>query len=184
MGVYCSDRAADLADVLTVELTTGSGGDIHVQCTGYLGAVAGWSSQKGIVMRGRYLGVGARESSGILLLGATATANGSDVGEPGPSGTYRIWGLLLPVSYQVVPALHVGYAPSWPHMADVELGASALVGFHLGLSPGEGLDFMFGLVGLDPAGDDEPVEGRPGRSEEDLPPLMILPPEGWDRWFP
>ena len=40
------------------------------------------------------------------------------------------------------------------HAFDVEVNAAAIVGFDLGFSPGEFVDFLLGWFGLDIAGDD------------------------------
>ena len=47
-------------------------------------------------------------------------------------------------------------------MLDVEVGAVvAWIGFRVGVSPGELIDFLAGIVTLDPAGDDIPYEIPP-----------------------
>lgn len=179
-GRYARARAADVADVVSLELTHGPGADLHAQLTGYLGAAAGWSTQKGLMLHGRHVGLGRRETAGFVLLSATA-AEGQKMwslaGDAPHPDTYSIWALLLPLSMQAAPGVHLGYVPSWPHTFDVAVGGSLLVGFHVGLSPIELLDCAVGLIGLDPAGDDPAIkEEKTVPEREELPPLMILPP--------
>jgi hypothetical protein len=78
---------------------------------------------------------------------------------------------------QAAPGVHLGYTPSWPRTFDVEVGGSLLIGFHAGVSPVELLDCAVGLIGMDPAGDDPAEkEEKTVPEQEELPPLMILPP--------
>jgi len=186
VGNYFGNRAADLADMFTLEMTAGPGADVHGQFTGFLGTAAGWSGQQGLLLHGRYYGIGERETAGFILLGATAAAsrNMSSLYGDGPAPErYGLWGLFLPVFISPNPALHVGYLPPWPRAADVELGASLGVGLHAGFSPGELLDFLVGFTTLDIAGDDKPLT-PPRRGEEaTFPPMLILPRGLWHPWF-
>lgn len=44
---------------------------------------------------------------------------------------------------------------AWVKAFDLEVAACALIGARVGLSPGQGLDFLGGFFGWDPAGDDD-----------------------------
>jgi hypothetical protein len=46
------------------------------------------------------------------------------------------------------------------HAFDLEVSATVLVGARIGFSPGEFVDFLAGLVGLDPIGDDRSSAGE------------------------
>jgi len=177
-GRYLLNRAADLADIVTLELTAGRGADLHGQLTGFLGTAAGYSSQKGFMLHGRFYGTGTRETAGILLFGATATraVQMSPVAGQRPyEGRYGVWALLLPATSSPAEGFHVGYLPRWPRGADVEFGVSFGLGFHAGLSPGELLDFLLGFSTLDMAGDDLPGEPSSKPERTDMPPVVVWP---------
>jgi hypothetical protein len=132
------------------------------------------------MMHGRHLGMGRRETAGFLLFSATSAEEQNMpalVGDIDHTDTYDIWVILLPFSVQLAPGAHVGYVPSWPHSFDIAAGGSVVLGVHLGLSPGEMLDFALGFIGLDVARDDPGARERETPpASRDLPPLMILPP--------
>ena len=156
-GGYVGNRAADLADILTAELTIGPGFDVHTQATGLLGTALGYSPQWGLMMHGRFVGRGERQSAGILISASTRIADevmsplyGNQVYAP----RNREWFPFL--RYPVfVPAFKEN---ELARVLDIEAGASVIVGTHLGVSPIELVDFVLGLFLLDPVGDDY----RPG----------------------
>jgi len=188
-GIYVRNRAGDLLDVVTLELTAGPGVDVHFQATGFFGTAVGYSTQKGPMLHGRFYGIGARETAGVLVFGSTAVPAGGLTSLVGPGvfqGRQRAWVLLLPMTLGVAEGLHVGFLPAWPHVADVEFGGSLGAGFHVGVSPGELLDFVVGFTTLDIAGDDAGGEGTPARAERDVPPITLWPGLGrrslWMPW--
>jgi len=176
---YVRSRAADLADVVTVELTAGPGADVHAQLTGFFGTALGYSTQRGLVIRGRFYGVATRRTAGVLFLGGTAT-DAVRLASLAASGQYvperAFWALMLPLTFGSAEGLRFGFLPRWLHAADVAFGASLGVGFHVGLSPGEMLDFLLGFATLDIAGDDAPGPHSSGSAPvRDMPPLTIWP---------
>ena len=185
-GEYFRCRGRDLADVVTLELTAGPGVDVHGQATTFVGAAAGWSVQKGLFWHGRHVGGGRRETAGFVLLGATEARPLTPPGpEPAPRMPVRraAWAMFLPLLVSPADGVHLGYVADWPHTADVTMGASAGIGFHLGVSPGEALDFLAGLTTLDPAGDDSPPP--PPKEPEEIPPPTLPPPQRgpWRPWY-
>jgi len=152
-GNYLGNRAADLADVFTAELTIGPGFDVHAQATALVGTALGYSPQRGLMMHGRFVGTGERHTGGIVLSAATSISGefldplyGDAVYRPRD----RSWFLLIRYP-PFVPAFRKG---ELMRLLDVEAGASAIVGVHLGVSPLELVDFLLGLATVDLAGDD------------------------------
>lgn len=174
VGDYLTNRGADLADILTAELNVGPGLDAHAQVTGYLGCVVGWSRQRGLMLHGRCVGVAKRNSLGYLIVGSSGASLRDTkpmCGDPEYCSDYwgqdrgRYWGFFLPYKDSVL---------DWPRNFDIEIGGSAiLVGAHVGLSPGEFLDFLTGLLFIDIAGDDyhpsreEPEQPQPGPAQDE-----------------
>jgi len=171
-GRYVSNRVADLADVFVLEATYGPGLDVHAQATGYLGTALGYSEQSGVMLHGRRYGLGERVSAGFILAACTISSGeemkclGAETAMPDRFG---FWAMLLPLVVSPAEGVYFGYAPTWPRSLDVEAGASAGVGLHVGVSPGELLDFVLGFTTLDLSHDDE-------REEHELESWGMLPP--------
>ena len=170
---YPGDRIADLADIFTAEVSIGPGFDIHVQATGLFGTALGYSPQWGPMMHGRFVGSGERTTAGVLISADTHITDevmspiyGNQVYKPRDRSWFPF--LRYPV---LVPAFR---QEELPRMLDVEAGASAIVGAHLGLSPIELVDFVLGLFLLDPVGDDY----RPGAAPVAPPPQPPAQPGG------
>ena len=190
---YPADRFADLADVLTLELTAGPGVDIHGQATAFCGTAIGSSKQWGMMMHGRRLGLGSRDTAGILVRTSTDVARdlmwlaqtyaayqagagytaaysglpkavpaltastriseqwmGSVRGSKSPGPSVRSWLII----FRWPPWVPLVDRAEWPRLLDVELGASLLLGAHVGLSPIEFLDLALGIITVDILGDD------------------------------
>jgi len=182
---YVQARVADFADVFTFEATYGPGVDVHAQATGFFGTAVGYSQQTGVLVHGRACGIGERATVGMLLLAGTA-AGGEDLACLGegeaPGDRFGFWAMLLPLAFSPAEGVYVGYVPTWPRTFDVEAGFSAGVGVHVGVSPGELLDFVLGFTTLDIARDDE---GPPPPREQwgPLPPLYGLLHGEWHPWW-
>ena len=165
---YIGNRCADLADMITLEATIGPITDVHFQATSFFGTGFGSSKQWGFVMRGRHIGLGGRDSSGILLMASSHT-----------SGTllFPLYGdaeyvdkdmTLFPLVVRFPPIEPILKRSEWPDLLDVEAGASLIVGVHVGVSVVEVLDFVVGLTTLDMCGDDY-------HPEPELPPPPPTP---------
>lgn len=140
---WLSDRAADLADVFSVEVGAGLGLAVDVKATdllhpgvGYVQArKAGLSGRRAYWLRDRELGL--------------------------PFSTLLWAGALRDLQLWRLGQLHAGAVDVWQDASvwrrfDLEVGLFAGVfGLRVGLSPGELVDLFAGLVGFDPAGDDE-----------------------------
>ena len=116
----------------------------------------------------------------LLILGGTETTAPemhSLWGEQAHQERRGLWAMFLPLTYSPWGGIGVAYLPGWPRAADVEFGASAGVGFHVGLSPGELLDFLLGLSTLDVAGDDVPLHPPTPQPAEGNPPVILWPRE-------
>ena len=156
VGNYFGNRANDLADIVMLELTAGPGIDVHAQVTALLGGVLGWSQQDGLMWDSRYFGRARRVSGGLLIEGEThiertvyASMEPLYGEQPWvPRGSY--WVMFLPVGQRP----DTEYKFRWYRALDVEVGASAILGLHIGVSPGEVLDFVTSIFFLDIAGDD------------------------------
>lgn len=184
---YLKNRVLDLADVFNIELTYGPGALIAGNVTRLVGTGIGTSDQEGWMMEGRYLGHGRRESGGILL----CYGSNCDFPYPSDQNVSKILGSVVDkhdrsdsLSITTDPEFYLlGINPPLPgpceipyivnliiepskyglYALDSSIGVSALCGVHIGLSPGELLDFILGWTTLDLAGDDEPG-GKPQSS--------------------
>lgn len=152
-----SDRGRDAMDVVTfclgagpelsceVRLTdavhVGFGGGIHAE-TGMLGRHVGHAS---IMTLGFPFGFMAKESVffGRYVHGETGGA----------------WGVsAIQDECYVIHALPLGSTQpqhAWVDSFNLEVAATALIGVRLGISLGQGIDFLGGCFGWDPAGDDD-----------------------------
>jgi hypothetical protein len=142
---YARERAADLADVFTLEVGAGYGLHADVKATDLLHVGAGYAHLRKAGFRGRDL-VWARDREVGLPVSAILAV-----------GAWRDGG------YDRLGHLHVNlgdllaYDDPW-RRADLEVGVTAgIVSLRIGLSPGHLVDLLAGIVGLDPAGDDRGV---------------------------
>jgi len=154
-GAWGRDRLRDLGDVFTFEVAAGVGVSADVKATDLLHVGAGYAHGRKLSWRGR--------TAHVLW--------DREVGLPGSALLW--WGALADGQLWRLGDLHTdgaellhGGSP-W-RIADLEVGVFAgFVGLRLGLSPGELVDLLAGLVGLDPAGDDLGPPPRPGPGEEE-----------------
>lgn len=139
---WLSDRAGDLADVVVVEASAGLGLAADVKLTDLLHVGAGYAHARKVGLRGREAELLWDREVGLPLslvpwLGAARDGEWWRVGH-----------------------LHANAAELWHgsspwRLFDLEVGLFAgVLGLRLGLSPGELVDFLAGLIGFDPAGDD------------------------------
>lgn len=139
---YARDRAADLADVLTLEGGVGYGLHADVKATDFLHVGVGYAHLRKAGFRGRELTWIADREVGLPVSGIL------------PVGAWRDGG------YDRLAHLHasvgdlLAYEDPW-RRADLEVGATlAIVHVRVELSLGHLLDFVAGLFAFDPAGDD------------------------------
>lgn len=139
---YARDRAADAADIFTAEVGIGVGLHVDVKATDYLHLGLGYAHVRKVGFRGRdAFSMRDREAglpvSAILAVGAWR------------EGNYGRLGHL----HANVPDL-LAYEDPW-RRADLEVGATlGFLNFRVGFSPGHLVDFLAGIFGFDPAGDD------------------------------
>ncbi|MCB9898317.1 MAG: hypothetical protein H6825_09970 [Planctomycetes bacterium] len=174
---YAEARAADLADIGLLELSAGYGAHVGVQLTDFVGTGIGYSEQWALAWHGREVGTLHRSSAGIVTIflsfseperhamstwvGAAPRADASaEVGEQANC-------LFVPMDWwfgsrHAGPGHDPGFelAPRGIRSFDVTLGASLMLGVHVGVSLGDLLDFVLGWTGLDIAGDDVPADER------------------------
>lgn len=160
---YLRDRAHDLLDPFRVDVGYGLGIYADVRATDWLAAGAGLHQVHTAGVHGRFVGTSQTRQLGIPLsmLGETESEMTPLLG-----GTSRFdWRRdVVPGQILVFPVMHLGrtgilacsLAERDVRVAD--LGASltlGVVGVSLGFSPGEVLDLLLGIVGIDLAGDDD-----------------------------
>jgi len=161
---YFGNRLNDLADVVQVELTFGMGVEAHVKLTDLLNLGWGFSKSRGFVMDGRRVGVGERSTGAIIPFPGTSDVELTDASwlwEPPPP----------PGEAPSETADQKKWADrprsSWGSMLDIEAGLTLLAGVHLGVSPLEAVDFIFGIFAVDLADDDvkppPPAKPPPGK---------------------
>lgn len=172
-ATYLRNRTADVADIVSVEASVGHGAHVNFQVTDFFGTGLGFSKQRGIAMHGRYIGSSTRESGGLLVMNMSGTESDGTQMRPMFSGSRKyadmqaeclhiyddtrgsMWCIIPMELAWNGPALYLASTKKrWWRILDVSLGASALIGFNLCISPGEIADCVLGVVGLDMAGDD------------------------------
>lgn len=161
---YLRDRAHDLLDPFRVDVGYGLGLYADVRATDWLAAGAGLHRVHHAGLHGRFVGTSTLGQVGFPL---------TMLGEPTFTMTPLLGGgsqfdwerdIVPGQLFLVVPAMHAGRTgiSAWSlakrdvRVADV--GASltlGVVGVSLGFSPGEVLDLLLGVVGIDLAGDDD-----------------------------
>jgi len=177
---YLANRGADFLDIFMVEMTAGPGVDVHAQFTSYLGTAVGGSLQEGLLWHGRHFGMGKRDTMGLLVMAVTESEGRQMFSLHGGTHEARggAWYALLP--FKRGPAggeLSMDAAEKWPHNLDIQIGASIIYGLHVGISPGEFIDFLVGLTTVDLANDDlegeEPAAVK--KEKEPIDPSMNIP---------
>lgn len=150
---WASDRGADAADVLVLEGGLGLGLSVDAKASELLHVGAGYADMRKAGLRGRTR-VWMRDREAGLPASLLPWVGALRDGQP-----WRLGHLHLNAS-------ELWWGGSAWRLADLELGLFAGVfGLRVGLSPGELLDLLAGLVGLDPAGDDDGPRFEPGPGE-------------------
>lgn len=157
---YLHNRANDALDVFTCDGSVGPGLYAEVRATDLLAVGLGGHDVEYAGQHGRFVVRGRRSSTAIgpLIWGFVDDDEPVPVFAGDPS---RMGPLVEPPPSQLLflPADQTGsdFAP-WTrglHAADVDVTVTlGWVGGRLGFSPGELLDFVLGIFGLDLAGDD------------------------------
>ena len=187
-GRYIAARSLDLWDVLPFSAQRGSGLAASVRITPFAQTGLGWYNLTGDFSGTNGFGMGLGRwgprwyEGGVHFLIASIDYQESrgEAWPGGPDGRYqqlstpektiRASGnflLFLPGTGALEPPPGTSVRiPRWYFWPDCE--AQVFVGFiglRLGLSPAQLVDFLAGIIGLDPLGDDPP----PIASEEDRP---------------
>ena len=184
-ATYVRNRTADLADIISAEASVGRGAHLNIQVTDFIGTGLGFSKQHGIAIHGRYIGASTRESGGLVVMNISGVERTGTQMRPLFAGgrsyadmqrdCIHIYDDTRGSMWFIVPMDLAWNGPSlyrdsarerWWRILDVSVGASAIAGFHICLSPGEIVDFVLGLAGLDMAGDDVKSVETPQRSNE------------------
>lgn len=155
-GSYLPDRGRDFLDCFTMTLSAGPEISADVQATDLLHLSVGGGVHGEAGMIGRRFG-----SAGVMTLGLPVAPFMEDGVLHGRFLFSDAQGGWREQDVQdECYLIHLGgWAPtnpqsSWVHGFDLEIGAHVLVGARLGLSPGQMVDFLAGVIGFDPAGDD------------------------------
>lgn len=184
---YLKDRTNDLLDPFRVDVGIEFGLYADARATDFaavgLGA-KGTSAGNMVGLHGRHA---VRYGTAAVALGPWIVGDRIDV-EPAPLlGGASTWDRtydIVPGQMVVLPQLGGEHAPDWSlerrgwRVADVGANATVgLLGIGIGFSPGEFVDLLLGLVGIDPAGDDvfgagreagaaaaDPTSGTPARA--------------------
>lgn len=153
---YLAKRGRDLADgfVLTVSAGAELSADAQVTDLIHVAVGGGVHGEAGLI--GRHLG-----TAGVMTLGlpvAPFLEDGVLYGRFLFTETGGAWTADdVEDECYLIHALHA--APThpehdWWHAFDIEVGATVLVGARIGVRPGELVDFVAGIFGFDPIGDD------------------------------
>ncbi len=182
---YARDRGRDALDVFRLEVGYGIGLEVDARATDLAAVGLGGSYTKRVGLRDGSFGVGQELALGLPVapfLWGAASENGTDLPLPPahlaarvslrdltwprPVGRSQAEGSLL------FPFPLGATSPARPLLrrADLEVAATAVVvSVRAGFSPGELLDLIAGLFGLDPAGDDDGAALEPATAEEAEP---------------
>lgn len=171
---YIAARGRDLADCFQLNGGFSLGLSAQIKATDLVHLHPGFSMDKKFGFVGRYGGVWEEYNSGTLALlpcvplgfdGSHPTrlpdpraesylnARTAVTGSKGLRAEVQDWCNVVHV-----PSLGEPKRP-WIDRFDLEVGATALVAnARVGFSPGQVVDFLVGIIGFDPAGDDHPKE--------------------------
>lgn len=174
---YLRDRAHDLLDPFRVDVGYGLGLYADVRATDWLAAGAGLHRMHTAGLHGRFVGSSTIGQAGLPLMMAGEAKSAM---APLLGGTSRFdWRRdVVPGQILVFPMMHTGRTgmSAWSlaerdvRVADV--GASltvGVVGVSVGFSPGEVLDLLLGVVGIDLAGDDDASRPPPPPATDEPP---------------
>lgn len=155
VGGYFKDRGSDFADLFFFEAGYGLGLHVDAQGTDFIHPGIGYSQVQKAALRGRdpywtrdrEIGLPA---STLLLIPAIRDKHWHRLGH------WHVSSLELRASQD-----------SWLHRFDSSVGATlAFLQLRAGFSVGQFIDFLGGIVGLDPAGDDRGFSIEPSQKEE------------------
>jgi hypothetical protein len=169
---YAGDRARDLLDIVPISFAAGPGLAAEVRVTPLAGVAAGYADvyrlgtdeqRFGFLWHELLVGIPVVSSHRLMEYPPLPDRqSGSDMSE---DMRHRV------SSYVFVPGMAANGSPlpppighadwAFPHRSpwewlDVEVGAVAMIGARVCISPLQAIDFLAGLVMLDPAGDDQP----------------------------
>ena len=155
-GTYMGDRGQDFADCFTVTVSAGPEVSVDAKLTEvmHLAVGGGVHVETGMIK-------GAWGSAGVATLGLPVSPfmeDGILYGRFLFTDASGQWtdDLVQDECY----AIHLLDAePTNPHRSawdrwDLEVGFTVLLGARIGFSPGQFIDFLGGVIGFDPAGDD------------------------------
>lgn len=170
---YLKNRGADLLDIVTLEVGAGVGAHVGLKVTDAVGVVLGYNEQTVYALHGRYAGTGTRSSRGFLALAQSRIQDsGAEMvplvgNEPYYSDTGGGYLVVSDPLSNIFPVPLMGATPRDPlvdqkerweqrlhRTFDVYAEASVGIGMHVGVSPGDFLDFLLGWFGVDLAGDE------------------------------
>jgi hypothetical protein len=182
---YARDRLADFVDVFDMELGFGPGLDVRGRAS-CIGTGLGVSKQRVLAWHGRQFGFAERAAAGVLLASVTEVREESySLGTLGRAPAeydehcahrHDLKCLLSLAHWEDDRQAHVPshesaqsnlWPPHWWQALDAEFGgAFGVVGLHVGISPGQLLDFLLGWTTLDIVGDDlAPQPPKPAKPE-------------------
>ena len=160
---YFQNRVNDLLDPFRFDVGVGPGLYAEARATDFLALALGGQVQNTVGMNGRFVRERETFAYGFswVVMGGATTKDASPILADDPS-RYVHTHDSIPNHIVVVPGFGSFHHPEpWTlanrgvHVAD--LGVSLVlveVGASIGFSPGEVVDFLLGIVGLDIAGDD------------------------------
>ena len=167
---YLHDRVNDLLDPFRVDVGFGPGLYADARVTDFLAVGAGGQTLDTAGIHGRFVGtarLGQVGLPGLVMFGEPRNVEMTPL--LGDTSEFDWQRDIVPGQVLLLfPAMHTGRTAvsDWSlakrdvHVADLGASLTVFVGVSIAFSPGEVLDLLLGLVGIDLAGDD--VAGKPG----------------------
>jgi len=165
-GEWVYNRARDFTDPLTVNLCAGPSATLGVKVTGAVHILLGGGVHREFGLYQGHWGWSEVESTGFPLNFAYPTEGGDDWMEVKRESSWEEEG-----RYKSLHAcrgshffrFHQENPPAdIKRSLDLELTNTLIVGYRIGFSLVEFVDFIVGLVGIDPAGDDNTMREYDG----------------------
>ena len=172
-GTYMKDRGNDFADIFKADIGYGLGIDAHVIATDFIATGAGASATSKIGFKGRYVDDWKDYHIGIPILPFIEWMNTSQCGGAhvdwcitdvaqlgtGKGGTvHEDSSFPSTGSMSILFVNTIGFVDDKKPLLDkfdLECSATAgVIGVHIGFSPGQLFDFVFGWTGMDIGKDD------------------------------
>lgn len=147
---YLRNRAEDLADVARLNIGGGYGASVDASITRYARiSVGGYEKTVKAGFVGRQGGIWKERRQGLAFIAGYAETSR----EP-------IWGNAYLLPPDARDGLQPWYADKERGVTEITVSLLVLGGFEVGVDPGQMLDFVIGLVGIDLYGDDThtPIE--------------------------